>query len=200
MFITFEGIDGSGKSTQIKLLKQSLIDQGHSVYVFREPGGTELSEKVRRILLNPGYTIHPVTELLLFSSARAQLISEKVKPLLEKGDVVILDRFYDSTIAYQGFGRSSLPVAEIQKLNDIASHHLEPDITFYLRISLKEAQKRTARHTKDRMELSGQAFYNKVIEGFEYLEENLNRFIGVDATGSPEQIHELIMQEMKNRF
>lgn len=200
MFITFEGIDGSGKSTQIELLKRSLTDKGRSVHVFREPGGTALSEKVRQILLNSDYAIHPVTELLLFSSARAQLIAEKVKPLLEKDEVVILDRFYDSTIAYQGFGRSSLPITEIQKLNDIASHHLEPDVTFYLKISLEEAQKRTARQTKDRMESAGPVFYKKVIEGFDYLEENLLRFVGIDATGSPEQTHALIMQEMKKRF
>ncbi|MBN2732111.1 MAG: dTMP kinase, partial [Balneolaceae bacterium] len=138
MFITFEGIDGSGKSTQIALLRNKLLEEGHKVTVFREPGGTEVSEKIRALLLNPDFDIHPVTELLLFSSARAQLISEKVRPLLNKNEVVILDRFYDSTTAYQGYGRSSLPLQDIHRLNKIASHNIVPDITFYLKISLEE--------------------------------------------------------------
>ncbi len=119
MFITFEGIDGSGKSTQIANLKKAFEQEGAKVEVFRDPGGPEVSEKVRDILLNPNYDIDPVTELLLFSSARSQLVAEKVLPALDKGSIVILDRFYDSTTAYQGYGRASVSLEEIHRLNSI---------------------------------------------------------------------------------
>jgi len=130
MLITFEGIDGSGKSTQIDLLRQYLKEMGFRVEVFREPGGTDVSEMIRGMLLNPEIDIDPVTELLLFSSARSQLVAEKVLPLLKEEVIVILDRFFDSTTAYQGFGRQSLPIKQIQQINSIATHDLTPDITF----------------------------------------------------------------------
>lgn len=192
MFITFEGIDGSGKSTQIELLRGKLRDTGHKVEVFREPGGTTVSEKIRAILLDPEYEIHPVTELLLFSAARSQLISEEVIPLLKQGTVVILDRFYDSTSAYQGYGRNSLPLEQISELNAVASHQTKPDLTFYLKIDLSEAQKRTASTRKDRMEQSGDSFYKKVIEGFDELAETEDRFITLDATLSADELHHLV--------
>jgi dTMP kinase len=197
MFITFEGIDGSGKSTQVGMLQKALTGQGRQVEFFREPGGTELSEKVRNLLLNDDLKIHPVTELLLFSAARAQLISEKVKPALAQEKDVILDRFYDSTTAYQGYGRSSLPLGEIEELNKIASHNLTPDITFYLRIPLQEAQKRIQHSSKDRMERSDHEFYRSVIEGFEALVEFRERFIVIDGTASPAQIHQSILTKVK---
>ena len=110
--------------------------------VFRDPGGPEVSEKVREILLNPDYSIDPVTELLLFSAARSQLMAENVLPGLRKGVVVILDRFYDSTTAYQGYGRESISLDEIHKMNKVASHKREPDLTIYMKVPLEEAQKR----------------------------------------------------------
>ncbi len=202
MFISFEGIDGSGKSTQIELLSKKLSDDGHAVHVFREPGGTVLSEEVRRLLLNSDLSIEPVSELLLFSAARAQLITEKVKPLLEMDNemdnVVILDRYYDSTVAYQGFGRSSLPLEDIHKLNVIASNGLEPDVTFYLELPLEEALKRTEQQLKDRMELSGNSFYQRVIKGFETIAKTEDRFKKIDASGSPDHIHRLIAEEISN--
>lgn len=192
MFITFEGIDGSGKSTQIKLLRQQLEVNGHRVEVFREPGGTELSEKIRSLLLNTELEIDPVSELMLFSAARAQLMSERVLPLLEEGTVVILDRFYDSTTAYQGYGRSSASLQEISELNELASHHREPDLTFYLRIDLDESKKRMQAVTKDRMELSGDEFYRKVIRGFDELAASRKRIIQIDSTLPQKQVQEKI--------
>ena len=189
MLITFEGIDGSGKSTQIALLRDRLQETGHEVSVFREPGGTDISEMIRGMLLNPELEIDPVTELLLFSSARSQLIAEKVKPLLAEGKVVILDRFYDSTTAYQGYGRKSMPLAEIHQLNKVASHGLAPDITFYLRLSLEESALRTARFEKDRMEQSGDSFFKKVYNGFEELLKTESRFKAIDANQLPEEVH-----------
>src|SRR5690554_6332962 len=159
MLITFEGIDGSGKSTQIALLKKSLSERGWQVEVFREPGGTEVSELIRQILLDPALDVHPIAELLLFSAARAQLTTQRVRPLLEAGTIVILDRFYDSTVSYQGYGRQSLPIDVIHQINNIATQHLVPDITFYLRLPLQEAARRTQHSSKDRMEQAGDEFF-----------------------------------------
>lgn len=192
MFITFEGIDGSGKSTQIKLLREKLEEAGHQVEIFREPGGTDLSEEIRSLLLDTDLDIHPVSELLLFSAARAQLVTERVLPQLEQGGVVILDRFFDSTTAYQGYGRSSAPMEYIKQLNDLASHHRKPDITIYMRIDLDEAKKRTKDQQRDRMERSGDEFFERVIRGFDKLAETEERFVTVDATRPRDQVHELI--------
>ena len=195
MLISFEGVDGSGKSTQIKLLKEKLIEQNYEVTVFREPGGTELSEKIRKLLLDFDYDINPVTELLLFSAARSQLVAERVRPLLQQNCVVILDRYYDSTTAYQGFGRESVPLESIAHINEIATHRLEPDITFYLRIPIEEAEKRTADHAKDRMEKSGKEFYQKVIKGFDYLAEKEERFLKINSTDKVEIVHQQIFHK-----
>lgn len=198
MFITFEGIDGSGKSTQIRLLKIYFESEGRECHSFREPGGTEISEQVRSLLLHGGDEMDPVTELLLFSAARSQLISQKVSPLLESGKIVILDRFYDSTTAYQGYGRGSASIKEIQQLNRIASHHRVPDITFYLRITPENAQKRTEGVEKDRMEKSGLEFFQKVCEGFDKLSASERRFRTINASLPVEEIHQKIIAEIRN--
>lgn len=195
MLITFEGIDGSGKSTQIDLLQQYLTDKGLKVEVFREPGGTDVSEMIRGMLLNPEIKIDPVTELLLFSSARSQLVAEKVMPLLKQDVIVILDRFFDSTTAYQGFGRQSLPIEQIQQINSIATYDLIPDITFYLRLSLEKAAERTKQFEKDRMELSGDSFFKRVFDGFEQLAKTEKRFQVINAESERDIIH----QEVVNR-
>lgn len=200
MFISFEGIDGSGKSTQISLLDQYLSSQGHKVHVFREPGGTEISERIRSILLDEKSEISPVTELLLFSSARSQLIAEKVLPILQKQEVVILDRFYDSTIAYQGFGRKSFSIDQIHQINKIASHGLVPELTFYLRLSIEESKRRRANMEEDRMEQSGNEFFARVIEGFEYLAKTEERFKTIEAIGEVESIHAEIINHIVARY
>lgn len=197
MLITFEGIDGSGKSTQIDLLEKKLSKRGYRVEVFREPGGTDISELIRGMLLNPELEINPVTELLLFSSARSQLIAEKVTPLLNEDAIVILDRFYDSTTAYQGYGRESLPLIQIQQINEIASHSITPDITFYLKISLEESAKRTSHMEKDRMEKSSASFYERVVLGFEEMAKTEKRIRTIDSRFSPVEIHRKILQELK---
>lgn len=196
MFITFEGIDGSGKSTQIRRLKERLKEEGRPTKVFRDPGGPVVSEKVREILLNPDYEVDPVTELLLFSAARSQLVAERVLPHLRQGRVVILDRFYDSTTAYQGYGRESLPLEEIDQINDIASHKQAPDITFYMKLSLEEAKARMASKVKDRMEQAGDLFYEKVISGFDKLAETKDRVAVIDATQPQDQVHSLIWRRI----
>lgn len=194
MLITFEGIDGSGKSTQIVLLRNKLISENHAVSVFREPGGTKISEKIRDILLDQKNDVDPVTEALLFSSARSQLISDIVKPKLDRGEIVILDRFYDSTIAYQGYGRESMPLNDLDELNKIASHGLVPDITFYLKIDIDQSEKRRSNFTKDRMEKSGIDFFTRVITGFEKLAAQESRFVTIDASASVEEIKDEVWQ------
>lgn len=196
VFITFEGIDGSGKSTQIKKLKERLEGEGADVCVFRDPGGPLVSEKVRDILLDPELDMDPVTELLLFSAARSQLMAESVLPNLDAGKVVILDRFYDSTVAYQGYGRESIPLDEIHKMNKVASHKRDPDLTVYMKLSLEDAKGRMA-DQKDRMELSGDSFYRKVIQGFNSLAESEGRIFTVDATQSPDRVHQQIWEHLK---
>jgi dTMP kinase len=200
ILISFEGIDGSGKTTQINLLKKKLETDGQDVHFFREPGGTELSEVIRGILLNPEIDINPVTEMLLFSSARSQLIAEKVKPLESTNAIVILDRFYDSTVAYQGYGRRSVPLEQVHQLNAIASHGLIPDITFYLRIDLEVAEKRRSKFTKDRMERAGSEFYKAVIGGFDELSASNPRFVTIQADRDLNAIHSEILSEVAKKM
>ena len=200
MLITFEGIDGSGKSTQIERLEKRLRSQHYEVEVYREPGGTDLSEKVRSLLLDKKNQIDPKTELLLFSAARSQLISERVLPGIQEGKIIILDRYYDSTVAYQGFGRQAGNMGDIYAINHLASHGVVPDITFYLHIELQEALKRTDTKPKDRMEVSGEDFYNRVIEGFKLLASREERFKMLDAKESPEAIHTTIWELIQERL
>lgn len=197
MLITFEGIDGSGKSTQIALLKKSLSERGWQVEVFREPGGTEVSELIRQILLDPALDVHPIAELLLFSAARAQLTTQRVRPLLEAGTIVILDRFYDSTVSYQGYGRQSLPIDVIHQINNIATQHLVPDITFYLRLPLQEAARRTQHSSKDRMEQAGDEFFRKVIEGFDTLARQNPRFRIINSMQGIEEAQRQILEMLQ---
>ncbi len=200
MLISFEGIDGSGKSTQLALLRDRLQSSGYTVHTYREPGGTVVSETIRSLLLNPDITIDPVTELLLFSSARSQLIVEKVLPDLEKGVVVLLDRFYDSTIAYQGYGRKSLPVEDIHRLNKTAAHGLEPDLTIYLHVPLDQAYRRREGTGNDRMEGAGTEFYERVVRGFEDLAAAEERFVKIDAVGDINSVAQKIKEHVERKL
>ncbi|WP_069131401.1 dTMP kinase [Rhodohalobacter halophilus] len=196
MLISFEGIDGCGKSTQIDLLKKHFEQEGIEFSIFREPGGTELSEKVRNLLLHETTEMDPVTELLLFSAARSQLIAEEILPRLKKGEIVILDRFFDSTTAYQGYGRNSVSLEQIEILNKVATHNTVPDVTFYLKIDLETADHRTDGNDKDRMERAGSEFFHKVIRGYDELSKQV-RFETIDGTLPPDEIHQLILQRIK---
>jgi dTMP kinase len=199
VFITFEGIDGSGKSTQINKLRERFEKKGARVDVYRDPGGPVVSEQIREILLNPNFEINSVTELLLFSASRSQLMAEKVLPGLKEGKVVMLDRFYDSTTAYQGYGRSSISLEEITKINTIASHKRKPDVTIYMKLSLADAKKRMAK-TKDRMELAGDDFFEKVLTGYNELAQQEDRFFTVDATKSVSEVHNQIWHHVKSIY
>ena len=132
--------------------------------------------------------MNPVTELLLFSAARSQLIREKVIPLLDKGDIVILDRFYDSTLAYQGHAREAIEINKIKELNALAAHGLVPDLTFYLKISPEMAAIRMGGQEKDRMEKEGVQFFEKVADGYDRISEEESRFKVLDASASREEV------------
>ncbi len=181
MFITFEGIDGCGKTTQLKLLKEYLIENGKSVVSIREPGGTEFSEQIRNILLHSGYQLNSVSELMLFEAARADLTEKIILPALNDGKFVLSDRFFDSTVAYQGYGRK-LDLDLINKINLFSTYNLKPHITFYLKINLETSGFRTQSRKPDRIETSGDDFYKRLMLGFDKIAEaEPERFFIVDA-------------------
>ncbi|KAA3615106.1 MAG: dTMP kinase [Calditrichaeota bacterium] len=198
-FISFEGIDFSGKSTQIKLLKSYLEKEGQSVFILREPGGTDISERIRAILLDKEHIkMNARAEMLLFSAARVQLTEEKIIPLLKKGSFVIADRFVDSTSAYQGYGRE-LEQETIDHVNQFATFGILPGITFYLKISPQDAFQRRidSGQEADRLESAGLEFYNKVYEGYENIAKNdPDRFSVLDATQVKDEIHRQIKERI----
>lgn len=196
MFITFEGIDGSGKSTQILLLREYLVKNGHKVVTLREPGGTELSEYIRAVLLNKKLEVSDISELLLFQAARADLVQTIVKPSLESGRIVLSDRYFDSTTAYQGYGRG-IDKKIVEKSNQIGSLGVIPNMTFYLKIERSVGLSRDSEKVKDRMELSGDEFYEKVIFGYDELAKNEARFITIDGNKSLKDIHSIIVNEVE---
>lgn len=168
MFITFEGIDGCGKSTQLILLKETLEQKGFKVITLREPGGTQLSEQIREILLSNKSQINDIAELLLFQAARANLVENVIKPALENDIFVLCDRFYDSTTAYQGYGRM-IDLDIVKTCNIIAVNGLKPDLTFYLKLPLEIAKERSNKRDLDRIENAGDSFYKRVLLGYELI-------------------------------
>ncbi len=197
MFISFEGIDGSGKSTQIELLARRLRAETQSVRLFREPGGTRLSERIRALLLDPGNAIHPFAELLLFSAARAQLVTEEMQPALDNGEVVICDRFFDSTIAYQGAGREFGDIDWLFDFQRRVTCGLSPFRTYLLEIPVELALARRAGRDgnggADRMEESDQAFYERVINAYKNIaQDEPGRVMVLDGALPVDVLHERI--------
>ena len=201
MFITFEGIDFCGKSTQVELLKNFLINHNKNVHLIREPGGTEISEKIREILLDKKNNAMVMgTEIFLFSASRAQLVKEVIRPYLQKGYYVISDRFHDSSTAYQGYGRG-LPVDTIMKIHNLAIGDTIPDITFFIDIPNEVALQRKSNKTHldlDRIEISDNLFFERVRAGYLWLAEKEKRFRIIDGTQSIEKINGLILNEIKS--
>lgn len=195
IFITFEGIEGSGKSTQIELLAEYLRGRGYEILVVREPGGTRIGDNLRDILLDPDFSnMNPSTELLLYAASRAQLVSERIKPALASGKIVLCDRFADSSIAYQGFGRN-LPMDEIKQLNDWATKGLMPSLTVVLSIPTREGLGRATQNSADRIEQEGIDFHQRVEKGYEQLaKEHPDRIRLVDASSSPREIHQIVVK------
>ena len=199
--ITFEGIDGSGKSTQIGMLENELKKLGVAFKTFREPGGTDLSEKIRTILLDKeNIELISTAESLLFAASRAQLTTEKVKPAIAKGEFVICDRFTDSTIAYQGYGRG-LDIKQLEEMNYIATAGLTPDITFILDINPEAAAVRMETEVSDRMEATGVDFFRRIRGGYRQIkDQNPNRYRLINGEQSPENVFKEIKEIIIKQF
>ena len=193
IFVTFEGIDGSGKSTQANSLLRKVQENGLNAVLFREPGGTRISEQIRQILLTAKHTeMVSITEVLLYSAARAQLTDEMIIPGLQENDIVICDRYYDSTTAYQGFGRG-INMEFINALTQEASNRIEPDLTFLVDVDVELAEKRSSSiGIQDRIESENIEFKLKVIQGFkEIAGNNPNRFVILDGRKDVEQLTDI---------
>ncbi len=197
LLLTFEGIDGSGKSTQARLLDEYLQKNGHETLLVREPGGTELSERVRSILLDSRLNVHPMAELLLFSAARTQLVAERIRPALDKGRIVLCDRFYDSTTAYQGAGRGVADPAWLQSFHRRVTDGLVPDRTYLVNLDPETARDRRGDATEgDRMEAEDQDFYRRVAAAYDALaEEHPDRIHRLDGHRSIDALHATIRSD-----
>ncbi|TAK51093.1 MAG: dTMP kinase [Bacteroidetes bacterium] len=202
MFISFEGLDFCGKTTQSNLLVDRLTALGKSVVYLREPGGTHISEKIRDILLDLRHSeMTAKAELFLFSAARTQLVSQVIQPALKQGNIVVCDRFFDSTTAYQGFGRG-IALQEIQAINSVAVEGTIPDLTVFMSVPVEELLRRQAvKKGIDRMESSGKEFYERVLKGFQSVAETEPaRFVVVDGTPPKLQVHNAIWDIIQQRF
>uniref|UniRef100_A0A7C3MIY6 Thymidylate kinase n=1 Tax=Dictyoglomus thermophilum TaxID=14 RepID=A0A7C3MIY6_DICTH len=197
VFITFEGLDGSGKSTQISILKNYLEDKGVKVYVTREPGGTEVGEKIRSILLDPDLALRPWTEAFLYIGSRVEN-TEKIKEKLQEGFWVLCERYMDSTIAYQGYGRG-LPINILSDLNKIATSNLIPHITFLIDIDPYKSLSR--KKNFDRIERENLEFYNKVRKGYlEIAEIEKDRFVVISGDRPKEEVSKDIIAYLERKY
>ena len=194
IFITMEGPDGAGKTTQIELLKDYLNKKGYDVLITRDPGGNAVSEAIREVILNKDFTeMGYMTELLLYAAARAQLVKENIKPALSAGKAVIADRFVDSSAVYQGIGRG-LGIDTVYKVNEFALQGILPDMTFLMDLDAEVGIARKKNQAElDRMEQESLDFHKKVVEGYRSLAEmNPDRIVKVDAAWPKEAIHDII--------
>jgi len=203
LFITFEGPDGSGKTTQAKRLVEHLRDGGCNVLAVREPGGTSISEQIRDVLHSlDNREMHPRTEILLYCAARAQLVGQIIRPHLESGGVVICDRYADSTLAYQGYGRG-LDLPTLRMILDFATGELKPDITFYLDLDVEAGlrRKRVGGSEWNRMDDLAVEFHRRVRAGYlEMMEQEPARWVMVDAAREPETIAEEIWHIVGRKY
>ena len=197
MFITFEGIEGCGKSTQAGLLHERLTSMGHEVFFTREPGGTKISEQIRTIILNPENSEMTFqTELLLYLAARAQHTSESILPALKFGKIVICDRYIDSTYAYQGAARD-IDIDTVKSFNNFATSSLIPDITFILDIPVKLSILRISKKKLDRLEQESETFHRKVRDGFLNLSKENNRYVVINGDDDIQNLHQKIFDVVK---
>lgn len=203
-FFTFEGPEGSGKTTQMALLQQALQKAGHDVVAVREPGGTPLGEDIRGLLLNQASDMSPRTETLLFNAARAQLVADVIGPALQAGRIVLCDRFTDSTLAYQGYGRQQ-ELAQLRPLIAYATGGLEPALRIYLDLSPAEGLQRIRRRSAaasrrewNRLDAQELAFHQAVQAGYQTLiQDNAQGWLQVDARQAPDSIHRQISRTIR---
>jgi dTMP kinase len=195
-FITFEGTEGCGKTTQARMVAEYLSQEGWEVVMVREPGGTAVGEKIREILLDTRMgDIAPITEALLFAADRAQQVRDVVRPALQAGRIVVADRYVDSSLAYQGVGRGC-GLEAVKNLNDWATGELEPDLTIMLDLPLEEGLERTGEFEKDRIERESLEFHRNVRHAYIMLEQIHSRFVLIDGRGNPGAIHERVLLEV----
>jgi len=199
LLITFEGPEGSGKSTLIASLARVLAAGGEEPLVLREPGGTAIGESIRNILLDTASVdMCPETELLLMVASRAQLVREKINPALEAGRIVLCDRFADASVAYQGFGRG-LGEERVNQLNEFALGGREPDLTILCMLPPEEGQARLANRTTDRLDREPAAFHQRVFEGYRNLASSgESRFRVIDAAAAPEAMLAETVEHLKS--
>ena len=199
MFITFEGIDGSGKSTQANFLKNQLQNDGYDVILLREPGGTIISEKIRDLVLNHrASSVSSLTEALLIASSRYQLVNEIILPALKKNTIVICDRYIDSTIAYQGYGRG-INISWLNEINKYSLMHANPELTYLFDLKVEDSMLRIKNKNKDRIEQEGKDFLSKVRNGYLKLAKNSKRFILLNAMDSPEKLKNKVYNYYLNK-
>ena len=203
IFVTFEGTEGAGKTTQIQRLSADLTVQRYPVIVTREPGGTEISEQIRLLLLDPENTaMESTTELLLYAASRAQHVLEKIIPALEAGKVVISDRFADASLAYQGYGRG-LDLDLIRNLNRIATRGIVPDITFLLDLPVDIGLKRAGKRGQgfDRLEREKTEFHRRIRQGYlERVDQEPSRIKVIRAEHNEDQVYTFIKEEIVTLF
>jgi dTMP kinase len=199
-FITFEGAEGSGKTTQIQRLAASLAERGYDIVTTREPGGTPIGNAIRSLLLDPLYVeMSAASEALLFNAARAQLVHQIIRPALDAGRIVLCDRYADSTFAYQGYGRGQ-DLALLRLLAAFATADLRPDLTIYLDIAPDEGLRRKRSDEWNRMEEQTLAFHETVRQGyFALMAEEPQRWFLIDASQNIEQIHNVILAHVLSR-
>jgi dTMP kinase len=196
LFISFEGIDGSGKSVQAERLHVNLLNKGYRAVLLREPGGTAVSERIRDILLDRNHVgLIPLAELFLYEAARAQLIDEKISPELGENRIVIADRFMDSTVAYQAYGRN-LSLSMVHEMNNAACKGIFPDLTFFLDISLNVSRKRMIQSGKnDRMEKQEASFFRRVRRGYQDAAiREPKRFVRLNGQRKADELEKEILQ------
>ncbi len=204
MFITFEGPDGSGKSTVIKKVYEKLINDGYPIVLTREPGGTPIAEKIRNVILdNDNTALDARTEALLYAASRRQHLVEKIWPALKEGKIVLCDRFLDSSLAYQGGGRH-LGIENVLNVNLFATENTYPDLTLFFNISPEEGLKRVSADKKrvaDRLDNENENFHHDVYNAFlKVVNDNKNRIVVIDATKSIDEVVDSAYKIIKDRL
>lgn len=204
MFITFEGGEGSGKSTAIKHVVEALAKEGYQIVLTREPGGTPISEEIRNVILDKKNTaMDPKTEALLYAASRRQHIVEKILPALKEGKLVLCDRYLDSSLAYQG-GARGLGIKEVYQMNQFATEGLEPDLTILFDIAPEIGLQRIAANSGrevNRLDVEKLSFHHKVLDAFHLLaKENPNRYYVIDASKGPKQVAEEALDAIHQRL
>jgi dTMP kinase len=203
LFLTFEGPEGSGKSTQIQLLADALTARGCDVLSLREPGGTSIGDQIRAVLHDlRNREMRPRAEILLYNAARAQIVEQTIKPHLARGGIVLCDRFADSTLAYQGYGRG-LDLADVRHIVAFATQNLKPDLTLYLDIEVEAglARRRSSGGEWNRMDDQTLEFYRRVRDGYRQLmAEEPQRWVVIDAARSVDEIQQAILIEVEKRL